>query len=284
MTTPINYFFNRRLEQSGFHTVLLLAALLLTLSGCATDRPGFHIVSGRHEAGWYWDHKEACKPEAAVKEFTKAIEMALDPRVTASLEHYDENDKNSDLTNAYTERGNIKSQYLNDPKGAIEDYTEAIKYSEELPDSKHTMWSRFFAYEGRSKCKEQLNDHKGALADLEHGKILRTRADAYDQTEYDRQAKIEAEKQAKKQAEERQYAKEQAAREAAEAAKSPYQRAMEREAAEAAAAQVRKEWAEQRAERQRLKDYSFTGSSSTYTCTEQTGANGVVTSRSCRYK
>jgi len=213
MTTPINYFFNRRLEQSRFHSALILVALFLMLQGCATDRPSFHIVQGNHEAGRYWDHKEPCKPEAAVKEYTKAIEMALDPKVTASLENYNQNDKNEDLSSAYTERGNIKSQYLNDPKGAIEDYTEAIKYSEGLPDPRYSMESHYWAYEGRAKCKEQLNDHKGALADLEQAKILRARQGAYQQAEYsrdqDRQAKIEAEKQA-----ERQKAEEQARAEA----------------------------------------------------------------------
>ena len=70
---------------------------------------------------------------------------------------------NPKADDAYTNRGDLKRDKLNDPQGALADYDRAIALN---PES-------FHAYFGRARLKtENLNDLQGALADYDRAIAL----------------------------------------------------------------------------------------------------------------
>ncbi len=192
MAAIINSLFTHYLGQSRSKDQwVMVAALLLTLSGCAADRPISHLVDGDRATGTYfdpatgWNHES--HPAAAVEEYTKGIEMALDPKVIASLDGYSQYNRLDDLSYGYRSRGNAKWKLLNDPKGAIEDFTEAIKYYGEMGNNDSVKW-RTYLYEDRAKCKEQLNDLKGAKEDRQLASNFNVKVEAHDAEELRKEA------------------------------------------------------------------------------------------------
>lgn len=162
-------------EQSGasFYGLCLLSALLLMLTGCASDTALDHLNRGSDAKGLYWDRDEMklkerpCQPSVAIAEYTQAIEMTLDPKAVAGL-------NNEELASAYFQRGDVKRECLNDHKGALEDYNEAIKRYEQIGGGS----SLPSAYSARSKSKEQLGDSKGAIDDYWKFKDLMNKSSA----------------------------------------------------------------------------------------------------------
>ena len=96
-------------------------------------------VSAYISSGWNKENDD--NYAGAIEDYSKAIEKALElGTVTSTL---------------YSFRADAR-QYTGDYKGAVEDYTNAIKL-----DPKPTV-----LYWERAEAKERMNDYKGALEDV----------------------------------------------------------------------------------------------------------------------
>jgi len=91
--------------------------------------------------------------KGAIKDYTKAIELAAPNYVQPNIIDYQEKDY-YEYAAAYYNRGRAKRS-LEDYKGAIADYTKAIELTPEF----------VMAYNNRGNTKADLEDYEGAIAD-----------------------------------------------------------------------------------------------------------------------
>jgi tetratricopeptide (TPR) repeat protein len=101
-------------------------------------------------------HRRMGNPQAAISDASKAISIATSVYKSNAMQLQVANSGKSDLDYAYISRGNARTK-LQDYKGAIDDFTQAINLSPEAGQG----------YYGRGCAKKALGDIQDAISDFE---------------------------------------------------------------------------------------------------------------------